>query len=149
MEVLTRGKLARLTHVNPETIRYYEREGILPHAPRTESGYRTYSVSAIERIQFVGRAKSLGMSLVQIRDLLKVQDMSGPACFNVKTLLTEKLVALQEKKRQLEALEQQITVALDQCNVALERSTQGQTACPVFCCLSNVPVPEEATPCDD
>jgi DNA-binding XRE family transcriptional regulator len=78
MESLTRGQLARLAHVNPETIRFYEREGILPRPTRARNGYRSYSVAAVERIQFVGRAKSLGFSLEQIRDLLKMQEAVGP-----------------------------------------------------------------------
>ena len=149
MEVLTRGKLARLAHVNPETIRFYEREGILPLAPRTKNGYRSYSASAVERIQFVGRAKGLGFSLEQIRDLLRLQDAAGPACLSVKTVLIEKLASIQKKKRELEELEQQITSALEECNSSLERSAQGESACPVFCCLSNVPGRREVKFCED
>jgi DNA-binding transcriptional MerR regulator len=138
MKALTRGKLARLAHVNPETVRFYEREGILPDTLRAQNGYRIYSTAALERIQFVGRAKSLGFSLDQIRDLLKLQDAAEPACLSVKTLLTEKLTAIREKKREIERLENQITLALKECDRSLQQSVDGQPACPVFCCLSNV-----------
>jgi len=57
----------------------------------------------VERIQFVGRAKTLGFSLQEIRELLHVQDMKGPACLNVKMLLTEKLVSVREKSRNLQS----------------------------------------------
>lgn len=143
MEILTRGKLARLAQVNPETIRFYEREGILPLASRTKNGYRSYSASAVERIQFVGRAKALGLSLEQIRDLFNLQDASGPACLSVKAILIEKLASIQKKKRELEELEQQTASAVEECNRSLEGSAAGDTACPVFCCLSNVPGREE------
>jgi DNA-binding transcriptional MerR regulator len=145
METLTRGKLARLAHVNPETIRFYEREGLLPRVPRAHNGYRSYSASSLERIQFVARAKSLGFSLDQIRDLLRIQDAAGPACLSVKTLLAEKLASIHEKKRELERLETQIVSTLQQCNRSLEQNAKGQTACPVFCCLSNIPVSGETT----
>jgi DNA-binding transcriptional MerR regulator len=143
MESLTRGQLARLAHVNPETIRFYEREGILPRPARARNGYRSYSVAAVERIQFVGRAKSLGFSLEQIRDLLKMQEAVGPACLNVKTLLTEKLASIREKKRELERMEIQVTSALNDCERSLEHNADGTPTCPVFCCLSRASVPEE------
>jgi MerR family transcriptional regulator, mercuric resistance operon regulatory protein len=139
MEVLTRGKLARLAHVSPETIRFYEREGILPETLRAPNGYRIYSIADAERIRFVRRAKGLGFTLDQIRDLLKLQDTAGPACLSVKTLLAEKLAVVREKKTEIERLENQITSALKQCDRALEKSINGQPACPVFCCLSTVP----------
>ncbi|MGH9696305.1 MAG: heavy metal-responsive transcriptional regulator [Bryobacteraceae bacterium] len=143
METLTRGKLARLAHINPETIRFYEREGLLPRVPRAHNGYRSYSASSLERIQFVGRAKSLGFSLDQIRDLLQVQDAAGPACLSVKTLLAEKLASIREKKREMDRLENQIRAALDECNRSLEEAAKSQMRCTVFCCLSNIPVSGE------
>lgn len=143
MASLTRGKLAQLAHLNAETIRFYEREGILPKVTRAENGYRRYSPDALERIQFVGRAKNLGFSLNQIRDLLQIQDASGPACLQVKDLLTDKLASIREKKQEIEWLEGQVLLALEQCNHSLQQNVTGQAACPVFCCLSNVPLSDE------
>lgn len=142
MEILTRGKLAKLVHVNPETVRFYEQQGILPHAPRTQNGYRAYSESAVERIQFIARAKSLGFTLHEIRDLLKLQDVSGSACLNVKMLLTKKLASVRTKKQELEMLESQIAGALNRCNRSLRQSTEQEPACPVFCCLRGISTPD-------
>jgi MerR family transcriptional regulator, copper efflux regulator len=116
MEALTRGKLAQLAQANPETIRFYKREGILPPADRTQNGYRRFPASTVERIQFVGRAKTLGFSLQEIRELLHVQDMQGPACLNVKMLLTEKLVSVREKRQELTMLERQISTGSESAN---------------------------------
>ncbi len=137
MALLTRGKLARLTHLNPETIRFYERQGILPPAARAPNGYRSYSASAVDRIEFVGRAKHLGFSLNQIRDLLQVQDSAGPACLSVRTLLTEKLGLIRQKQQELERLAGQITSALEQCDHSLKQAETREPARPVFCCLPN------------
>ena|SRR5579883_3078863 len=136
METLTRGKLAKLANVNPETIRFYERQGILPHTARTLSGYRTYSPSTVDRIRFVAQAKNLGFTLNEVRDLLRLQDEAGSACLNVKMLLTEKLASVRKKRLELEALESQIDQALAKCNRSLKKSAKGESECPVFCCLS-------------
>jgi DNA-binding transcriptional MerR regulator len=136
METLTRGQLAHLAHINPETIRFYEREGILPPAGRARNGYRAFPPSSVERILFVGRAKALGFSLQEIRELLHVQDSHGPACLSVKRLLTEKLGAVREKRRELAKLEKQITSALQKCERSLSETAGDEMGCPVFCCVS-------------
>jgi DNA-binding transcriptional MerR regulator len=136
MDALTRGKLARLAQVNPETIRFYEREGILPPADRTRNGYRKFPASTVERIQFVGRAKALGFSLQEIRELLHVQDMQGPGCLSVKTLLADKLVSVREKRQELAKLEKQISGALHKCERSLSETGGTEPGCPVFCCVS-------------
>jgi MerR family mercuric resistance operon transcriptional regulator len=139
MDFLTRGELANLAHVNPETIRFYEREGILPVAERARNGYRKFSPSAVERIQFVGRAKGLGFSLQEIRELLHVQDTDGPACLSVKSLLTQKLVSVHEKRQELAKLERQIKNALQKCERSLSEIKDTEYGCPVFCCVSDDP----------
>lgn len=68
---LTIGDLAKELHINPKTIRYYEEMGILPKAQRSESGYRLYSKDDIERLQLVKRAKLIGLSLTEIKEIVK------------------------------------------------------------------------------
>ena len=72
MNGLTRSQLAQRAQVNLETVRFYEHEGLLPLAPRTASGYRKFSENTIDRLAFVKRAKALGFSLEEIRELLPV-----------------------------------------------------------------------------
>jgi DNA-binding transcriptional MerR regulator len=74
MDGLTRSQLARRAQMNLETIRFYEDEGLMPPAPRTSSGYRKFSEDAVERLAFVKRAKDLGFSLKEVRELLVFQN---------------------------------------------------------------------------
>jgi len=73
MEALTRGELAQQGRVNSETIRYYERRGLLPRPPRTPSGYRVFSSDAVRRVRFIKRAQGLGFSLKEIKALLALR----------------------------------------------------------------------------
>ena len=73
MEALTRGELAQQGRVNSETIRYYERRGLLPKPPRTPSGYRVFSSDAVRRVRFIKRAQGLGFSLKEIKALLALR----------------------------------------------------------------------------
>ncbi len=68
---LTIGELARGVHLNPKTIRYYEEVGLLPKPKRSESGYRIYSPNDVDRVQLVKRAKVLGLSLAEIKELVE------------------------------------------------------------------------------
>ncbi|MFQ5798975.1 MAG: MerR family transcriptional regulator, partial [Bacteroidota bacterium] len=78
MKSLTIGQLAKATHVGVETVRYYERRGLLPKPPRRESGYRQFPVDAIRRIRFIKRAQNLGFSLREISRLLALSDGREP-----------------------------------------------------------------------
>ncbi len=80
MTHLTAGKLAKVTDINIETVRYYERVGILPAPQRLASGYRIYDEQAIQRLRFVTRAKSLGFSLEEIKGLLSLYEHSSTDC---------------------------------------------------------------------
>ncbi|MBA3633417.1 MAG: MerR family transcriptional regulator [Acidobacteria bacterium] len=73
MERLTVGQLAKLARVNLETVRYYERCGLLPQPPRLSSGYRAFPVVSVERIRFIKQAQELGFSLKEIKELLALQ----------------------------------------------------------------------------
>jgi MerR family mercuric resistance operon transcriptional regulator len=74
---LTTGRLARRAGVGIDTVRFYERRGLLPAPARTPAGYRVYGTPAVERIRFIRRAKSLGFSLDEIATLLDLQDKGG------------------------------------------------------------------------
>lgn len=129
MDGLTRSQLARRSQVNLETIRFYEREGLLPPAPRTASGYRKFSENTIDRLAFVKRAKALGFSLEEIRELLILQDEHADACAEVRDLLRTKLSVVREKKAELEKLETHLNSALRRCNQALRQQAK---ACPTL-----------------
>ena len=133
MESLTRGQLAQRVGVNLETLRFYEKEGLLSPPPRTASGYRQFAESAIERLEFVRRAKSLGFSLAEIRELLVLQEGNAQSCVEVRDRLKNKLLALLAKKAELESLELQLRSALRKCNRQLKQlGPQQSNECPVL-----------------
>lgn len=74
------GKLAEKCHVNKETIRYYERKGLIPETERTEGGYRLYTEETIRRIQFIKRLQGLGFTLAEIHKLLGIVDRDHDRC---------------------------------------------------------------------
>lgn len=117
-----------------ETVRYYEQEGLLAPPSRTVTGYRKFEVVAVDRLAFVKRAKALGFSLGEIRELLAIQDGHADACIEVRDLVENKLAVVRDKKAELEKLETQLSAALRKCNHALKRqqSKQNLKACPVL-----------------
>ncbi len=105
------GELARRTRCDVETIRYYEREGLLPSPPRSEGNYRQYSEQDAERLSFIRHCRSLGMSLGDIRTLQHFQAEPELACDDINALLDRHLeqicaqiAALQQLQTQLQAL---------------------------------------------
>jgi MerR family mercuric resistance operon transcriptional regulator len=101
MEGLTTAALAKEGGVNVETIRYYERHGLLPKPPRTPSGYRKFSGDAVARLRFIRRAQELGFSLKEIKDLLAIRLKPGSSCADVRRKAESKLADVDEKIRQL------------------------------------------------
>lgn len=97
MRNLTIGALARKAEVNIETIRYYERRGLLPEPARSSSGYRQYSLEAVARIQFIKHAKELGFSLKEILDLLSLRVDPDTTCADVKRIAEAKIEAIEKK----------------------------------------------------
>ena len=133
MESLTRGQLAQRVGVNLETLRFYEKEGLLSPASRTASGYRQFPESAVDRLEFVRRAKGLGFSLAEIRELLVFQEGNAQSCIEVRSRLRNKLCILLAKKAELERLEAQLRSALRKCDRQLKQlGPQRANQCPVL-----------------
>jgi DNA-binding transcriptional MerR regulator len=85
------GALATAAAVSPDTIRHYERIGILPRAPRTQSGYRLYPASTLERVLVVQRALRIEFTLAELAEVLKARDAGGAPCRRVYELAQDKL----------------------------------------------------------
>jgi len=85
-EPLTRGRLSKLTGCNIETIRYYERVGLMPWPRRGANGYRLYGAADGRRLSFIRRSRELGFSLEEIRGLLKLVDGGGQSCGEVRDM---------------------------------------------------------------
>src|SRR2546426_9423513 len=114
MEALTRGELAQQGRVNSETIRYYERRGLLPKPPRTPSGYRTFGTDAVRRLRFIKHAQELGFSLKEIKELLALRVDARTSCADVRKRAEAKLADIDQKLRALRAMKRalvQLTAA--------------------------------------
>lgn len=104
-EPLTTGRLARQVDVNPETIRYYERAGLLEAPYRLASGYRIFPADSIARIRFIKRAQKLGFSLEEIKELLAMRaGRTGRECAQVKELAAHKIAEIDSKVQALLAM---------------------------------------------
>ncbi|GGD64893.1 MerR family DNA-binding protein [Erythrobacter arachoides] len=109
------GELARATGTKAETIRYYEREGILPAADRTDSNYRDYSENHLAALTFVRRARELGFSMAQVRELLALSDHDDKPCGNVDQLVQRQLAEVERKIADLTALRTELGEMLRSC----------------------------------
>ncbi len=121
---LLRRDLARLTGVNPETIRYYEQIGLLPAVPRRANGYRVYDARHVRRLRFVARARELGFSLAEIRMLLALADGSeGEDCAHVQAITRRHLALVRDRIRDLERIAAVLETHLARCAQAAEAPT--------------------------
>ena len=109
------GELGRATATKPETIRYYERIGLLPLPPRTAGNYRTYSPTHVSRLTFARRARDLGFSIEQIRALLDLADHNDQSCEAVDAIAREHLAEVRRKLADLAALRRELEALIGQC----------------------------------
>jgi Cd(II)/Pb(II)-responsive transcriptional regulator len=109
------GELAREAGVDVQTVRYYEREGLLDAPARTASGYRAYGPQHLERLNFVRHCRSLDMPLAEIRRLLELSRESSISCDEVNALVRAHLGRVQAKRKSLEDLEKQLAALNAQC----------------------------------
>ena len=115
---LTRGDLARATGCNIETIRYYEKTGILPDPPRTGAGYRIYSGVHATRLRFILRARELGFSMEDIRGLLGLEDGTAPTCAEVKVRTERHLADVRARIVDLRRIEAVLAETATRCSGA-------------------------------
>lgn len=104
MKGLTIGQVAKQAQVNIETIRYYERRGLVPEPPRRESGYRQYSPDTVARIKFIKRAQELGFSLKEIQELLALRVDPVMTSADIKRRAEAKLADIDAKLRDLKRM---------------------------------------------
>lgn len=116
MNTMTRGQLARRCGVGPETIRFYERQGLIPEAPRSSGGYRRFGDEAVSRLTFIRRAKGLGFSLPEIGELLALHDDPGGDRARVKALTESKLAEIEAKIADLGRMQSALAGLADQCS---------------------------------
>lgn len=111
---LTIGKVAKASGLSVETIRYYEREGLLLPAGRSASGYRFYAESSVQRLRFIRRAKQLGFTLVEIRNLLMLSESHGDQS-EIKALTQDKLTLIEQRIEDLQRMRTALQNLAERC----------------------------------
>lgn len=118
------GQIAKASGVRIDTLRYYEKEGLINPASRTEAGYREYDNAAIDQMRFILKAKALGFSLQEIRELLSLRiDREHHPCADVKDLAEAKLVSIEEKIAELQRMHRALKRISDTCCGGPESAT--------------------------
>ena len=127
------GDVARETGLSIDTIRFYEKQGLLPSPSRSEGGFRLFQEKDIANLRLIRSGQSLGFSLDEIRDLLSIRSGISTPCAEVKGLLEQKLRSIREKIAELNSLEGEIATALRERKQALRGANSGnQARCPVL-----------------
>src|SRR5690242_3335141 len=125
---LSSGELADLAGVSRDTLRHYERKGVLPRPLRGHNGYRQYPSAALQRVQLVRRALSFGFTLDELARVLKVRDAGGAPCEEVRRVAARKLVDVQDQLRELTALRDDLQETLRDWDARLAGRAKGKRA---------------------
>jgi len=112
------GDLAKASSTPVETIRYYERQGLMPMPARSEGNFRVYEASHLERLQFIRHCRGLDMSLDEVRELLRFRDAPASDCGDVNALLDAHIGHVSTRIRELRALERQLKELRQRCTDA-------------------------------
>ena len=127
---LTSGQVAKKSGVGVETLRFYEREGLLPAPARAASGYRQYTAEAVERVRFIRRAQLVGFQLKEIKELLALRDDPGADRKEVRAKAVAKLADIETKVADMEAMRVELTRLIAACD-----SSGSAADCPILAAL--------------
>ena len=119
------GEIAKSAGVTPDTIRYYEREGLLPLADRTPSGYRDYGPEVVDDLQFIKKAQALGLRLSAVREVLEISAGGKPPCEHVRATVSARLTEVEQRLKDLRALRSTLRETLER----LDRAPKPKAGC--------------------
>ena len=122
------GELAKLTGVSTDTLRHYERKGLLPWPPRTAGGYRRYPSDAVARVRLIQRALVIGFSLDELARVLRERAAGGAPCQKVRGIVESRLADLNQQLADLELLRRDMHAILDEWDARLARTPAGEPA---------------------
>jgi Cd(II)/Pb(II)-responsive transcriptional regulator len=134
MDTLKIGELAARADCPVETVRYYEKEALLPAPTRSQANYRLYGERHVERLQFIRHCRSLDMTLDEVRELLRLRDAPEQNCGEVNALLDKHIGHVAQRIEQLKALQEQLHVLRAQCD-----ADQPARDCGILQGLANMP----------
>ena len=121
------SEVAAHAQVNTQTLRYYERRGLLPEPERTPSGYRAYTPDAVRVVRFVKRAQQLGFTLDDIEDLLHLADGGPASCEEARTMARTRIADLQRRINELACMRDALTQLVDTCD-----QPRAERECPIL-----------------
>ena len=125
---LRSGELARVAGVSRDTLRHYERQGLLPVAQRSQNGYRHYPAEALDRVRLIRAALSIGFTVEELREILQSRDRGIAPCHQVHALAVEKARQLQTRIREMEALHEALRKAIRGWARKLKATAPGKRA---------------------
>jgi Hg(II)-responsive transcriptional regulator len=138
METLRIGEVAGRAGVNVQTVRFYERRGLLPEPPRRACGYREYAPESVRRVRFIKRAQELGFTLAEVEELLRLGEDSRIPCREVRATTEMKIADIEEKMRRLRAMRAALAALIESCVANREHH------CPLLEALDEAPVRSRA-----
>ncbi len=127
---MTIGQIARAADVGVETVRFYEREGLIAEPPRRMSGYRQFPPETVDQLRFIKRAKALGFALKEIRDLLTMRVARGTTCRQVKARANAKITDIEARIKDLQRMKRALTKLAEACT-----GSGPVDACPILAAL--------------
>jgi len=133
------GQVAKHAGVNVETIRFYERKGLITQPPRPNGGYREYPKKAVGKIRFIKRAKDLGFSLTEIEQLLSLQANPKATCADVKQRAEGNILAIQERVKDLQTMKRALGNLVESCS-----GSGPLDDCPIIDCFETHKKKEES-----
>lgn len=126
------GEVADRANVNIQTLRYYERRGLLPEPERRESGYRDYPADAVSVVRFIKRAQGLGFTLADVEELLHLADGGPDSCDGARELAAAKVADLEQRIAELQAMRNSLVRLADTCE-----QPRSQRDCPILHAIGN------------
>ena len=130
MDKLTVGRAAKLAGVNVETLRYYERRGLMPEPERSVSNYRLYTEESVRRLKFIKHAQEIGFTLSEIQELLSLRATPDARCAEVRARTEEKIRDIDEKLRMLNSMRNVLQKLVADCS-----GRGGIDKCPILAAL--------------
>jgi DNA-binding transcriptional MerR regulator len=122
------GPIARAAGVSPDTLRHYERRGLLSRVQRSASGYRLYPKETVDQVRRIRNAIAIGFTIDELSKIFKVRDKGGAPCSEVRTMAAQKLSALEARIEEMVRLQHHLKKVIRQWDVALKSTPAGQKA---------------------
>ncbi|MBG6181262.1 heavy metal-responsive transcriptional regulator [Arthrobacter sp. CAN_A1] len=132
------GEFGARAGVDSQTIRFYEREGLLPDPLRTSNGYRSYDPEIVGRLRFIRSAQAAGLTLAEISSTLRLRDVGEAPCAHVSALLEQKLADVQVRRRELDALSAELKDLIDSSRALDPADCSDTEICHIITPLKNM-----------